>query len=463
MNRITYLLKNQWPFWLGGFFVGLSEIIYYFRYDSFIVVTTGLAQMYAVSEEYLFGINWVAQLYEPGIHWVIIGAVLGARLVVIVEGESRAWVHYHWRILLLAFIGGMMFSFGTRIAGGCTTHHFMGGLPAMSIASWVVLLTGIPFAFLAFKIALVFDMGGHFRHQDTHATARKYCDHPDHPHPGYKPEYKPWRNPLHIGLTLFLLVFMLVPLYFAFFTEEIIGAVADIGWEEVTWLMVVGLILGFGIGKCGFGTECSVMAPESIFTNKEFYRKGGVPMATYTMFRGMLPLQGFMVAIVMFNLFILAFWMLDMGSIPNASGDEGLYWGHILGGPLLAMGAIFMIGCEVRTYARLGMGYATALAALPGFYVGYLPYTFFSEQIDAVVFGEGLTEFITLPEWASYTLGGSEYAWAILYSLLLIGILIFSFEYGRRFLKTSMRHILTHNTDQLVYEAYEELTPSSAK
>jgi len=132
---IKRLLTRQWPFWLGGFFVGLAEIIFYYRYDMFIVVTTGFAQMYAVSEEYLFGIDWVARLYEPGIHWVIIGAVLGARLVAVAEGESRAWVRYHWRMLALSFIGGILFSFGTRIAGGCTTHHFIGGIPSMSIAS----------------------------------------------------------------------------------------------------------------------------------------------------------------------------------------------------------------------------------------------------------------------------------------------------------------------------------------
>ncbi len=79
----------------------------------------------------------------------------------------------------------------------------------------------------------------------------------------------------------------------------------------------------------------------------------------------MLPLQGFMVALVTFNLFILVWWLLGYGTIPNASGQAGLYWGHTLGGPLLAMGAVFMIGCEVRTYARPRLGYSTALAALP--------------------------------------------------------------------------------------------------
>ena len=455
MKLLKHLATHQWPFWLGGLFVGISEILFYHRYDMFIVVTTGFAQMYATSEHYIMGLDWVGRVYQPGIHWVIIGAVLGARLVAILEGESRGWVRYSWRMLVLAFIGGLLFSFGTRIAGGCTTHHFIGGLPSMSIASWVVLLSGIPFAFLAFKIALWAGQGGYFRHQETRAVARRYRNDPLQPQPGYDPDYKPMRDPLRWVLNLFLITFIGMPLYFALFTDQIAGNVSDIGWGNLLWQAMAGLLLGFGIAKCGFGTECSVMAPEATFTNASFYRKGGVPMATYAMFRGMLPLQGFMVAIVIFNLFILGSWITGAGTIPNASGEMGLYWGHILGGPLLAMGAVFMIGCEVRTYARLGLGYATALFALPGFFVGYMPYTLFKDQIDAVVFGDGLTYFITIPEWAAYTLGGTELFWNIAYSVFLIGILVFSFEAGRRFLHTTLRNLLGRNTDELVYPAVE--------
>ena len=124
-----------------------------------------------------------------------------------------------------------------------------------------------------------------------------------------------------------------------------------------------------------------------------------------------------------------------------------------------------MIGCEVRTYARLGLGYATALAALPGFYLGYLPYTLYYEQIDEVVFAEGLTDFITIPEWASYTLGGTEVAWAMVYSLFLIALLVFSFGYGRRFLSTTLSELIKKNTDELVYDACKTVaaTAPSAK
>jgi len=259
------LLRNQWPFWLGGLFVGLAEIVFYLRYDYFIPVTTGLAQMYAVSERNLFGLDWLSRVYAPGIHWVIVGAVAAAWLVARAERESRAWVRYDRRMLALAFVGGILFSFGTRIAGGCTTHHFLGGIPSMSIASWAVLLTGIPFAFLAFKIATSLGLGGYYRHQDSLAIARAYESAEHNPYPGLDHDYRWRRDGLRIGLVGFAALLLFVPLGFAV-VGDIEGGVHQLGWAEVAWITLAGLLLGLGIAKSGFGTECSVMAPESVLT-----------------------------------------------------------------------------------------------------------------------------------------------------------------------------------------------------
>lgn len=447
-------VSRQWPFWLGGLFVGFAEIIFYLKYDYFIPVTTGLAQMYAVSEQKLFGLDFVARVYQPGIHWVIVGAVLAAWLVAQMESESRAWVRYEWRMLLLAFIGGILFSFGTRIAGGCTTHHFLGGIPAMSIASWVVLVSGIPFAFLAFKFALWLGLGGYYRHQDTRHVAVSYEGHEHNHYPGHDQGYDPRRDLLRWSLVIFALMLILVPVGYALF-GSIQGGVAEIGWVEVAWMTLVGLLLGLGIAKSGFGTECAVMAPESVFFKKDFFCGRGVPLCSFNMFRGMLPLQGLLVSIVLLNLVIVVRSQFFGGPVPNASGEAGLYWGHILGGPLLAAGAVFMIGCEVRTYGRLGLGYGTALAALPGFYVGYIPYTLYQPQIDGIVFGDGLMQSITIPEVMA-TLGmGSQPLWTWLYSLLLLLALAWAFQAGRRFFRLSWSQVLACNTDELVYPALE--------
>ena len=74
MNLLKHLVTRQWPFWLGGLLVGIAEIIYYYRNDMFIVVTTGFAQMYATSEHYLLGLDWVARVYEPHLFregWIV--------------------------------------------------------------------------------------------------------------------------------------------------------------------------------------------------------------------------------------------------------------------------------------------------------------------------------------------------------------------------------------------------------
>ncbi|MGQ9832098.1 MAG: hypothetical protein ACUVQI_11070 [Thermochromatium sp.] len=141
---------------------------------------------------------------------------------------------------------------------------------------------------------------------------------PANPQPGYDSNYKPWRSLLRWTLNGFLILTILVmPLWFGI-TGWISGSVNHIGWSEVLWMAIPGVLLGFGIAKTGFGTECSVMAPEATFTKEEFYLKGGVPQCTYRMFRGMLPLQGFMVSVVVFNLFILVWWLT--GQDPQCLG-----------------------------------------------------------------------------------------------------------------------------------------------
>ena len=453
MTGFKGLLFRQWPFWLGGLLVGVAEILFYARYDMFIVVTTGMAQMFAVPEELFFGWDGVAQAYEPGIHWVVVGAILGARIVAILEKESRAWVRFNPTMLIMAFIGGILFSFGTRLAAGCTTHHFIGGIASMSTASWAVLLTGIPFAFIAMNIVMGIGLGGFYRYQDNIQTAREFSKDSAQPCPGYDPAYLPWRNPVHIILTLFLILFIAIPLYYAIFTDRIAGSVSGIGWFNVLWMMGTGFLLGFGIAKSGYGTECAILAPHSHVFSHEECRRSGMPMASHAMLRGLLPLQGLMVSIVVFNLYILGAWFFGFGTIPNAAGEAGLYWGHLLGGPLLSMGAVFMIGCEVRTYARLGLGYGTALAALPGFYVGYLPYTFFQDSINDALLEQGLSPYQTLPQTAVALFGGGEAVWNVAYSLLMIGILVASFVVSRNYLGVNYKQLFSQNTDQVVQQS----------
>jgi hypothetical protein len=75
------------------------------------------------------------------------------------------------------------------------------------------------------------------------------------------------------------------------------------------------------------------------------------------------------------------------------------------------------------------------------------------EQIDQIGFGEGLTQYITVAEWAKATLGWSEAGWAAVYLLLMIGNPVFPFEASRRFLRDRLADVLRRNTDELVYDS----------
>jgi hypothetical protein len=53
--------------------------------------------------------------------------------------------------------------------------------------------------------------------------------------------------------------------------------------------------------------------------------------------------------------------------------------GSLIGGLLLGMGAVMLIGCEIRSYMRIGMGYLNTWVGFMGFAFGYLPFTLFHD------------------------------------------------------------------------------------
>ena len=167
------IFTKPWSFVWGGLLVGLAEVIHYLKYKYPIPVTTGLAQMFGSVEEHITKTDFVKRAYGYDIYWIIIGIFLGAILVTILERENKTWVKYPWRVSMLAFFGGAIFGLGTRLAQGCTTWHYLGGIPAMSLTSIVVALVSVPFAFLAFYLMSKMGVSGFLKHQETKATVLK--------------------------------------------------------------------------------------------------------------------------------------------------------------------------------------------------------------------------------------------------------------------------------------------------
>lgn len=122
------ILTKPWSFIWGGFLVGLAEVLYFLEYETPIPITTGLAKMFATLEENITKTDFIARTYSADIHWVVIGIIVGGCSVALIERERKTWVRYPLRVSVLAFIGGIIFGFGTRLAQGCTTWHYLGGI-----------------------------------------------------------------------------------------------------------------------------------------------------------------------------------------------------------------------------------------------------------------------------------------------------------------------------------------------
>ncbi len=460
-------LRKQWPFWISGVFVGVAEIMNYLVLEKPIGLTTGLVEMTAAFEQTVApSIDWWSRAYDPNVHWIIIGVVVGAWLVARAERESRGWIKYPARELVLAFTGGFVFSFGTRLAHGCTTHHFLGGLPSMSTASLLYLTTILPAGFLTFYLMAKMKIGYVFKGQENRSTSEYGCslggklglD-------GLACENSRDYNPRRDWLRIAILVLM-----FAFFMNAVVGsfiygtedglfgwnyAISSIGWGLAIWLFLVGIVAGIGMAKTGFGTECAFMTPEVSMglekTGSFFEKKWLIPGTTRVMFRSMSPFTAIFIEILMLWAAIMIGWQffeikLPLGMNPN--------WVLLLGAACQGFGSVAMIGCEIRTYMRLGLGYMTAVAAFPGFLLGYLPYTLNVDYWEDMAHETTISRIKHVPDLFGHD-PDIQALVGLAYGLLVAGLLLWSVKRGMRQTGFSFRELMTHANDELTIKYFE--------
>lgn len=410
-------LTRQWSFFWAGITFGVAQIIYmlglwlpsaFAGKDSVltpITVTTDLGRMFRglelsitkllhLPDFQLYGgsVDGVASggAFQPGIGWAIFGMAVGGWLVTRFERESRTWAYYPKKVLLISFIGGMLFSYGTRLAGGCTLNHLLGGIPLMNIHSTITVVFMAAGGAFAFWFLSKVDMAPYFKHQET----RSYVSTAGGGEAlTWVEGYNPRKRMIFWVSGGFAAAFFAVAVFGGLFNPEALQhlkdgnpvafgkSIADKGLVYVLLTLVAGIIAGFGMAKSGFGTECSLVSAEAAgsMTRKDsFYAKLGVPKITRTLMRSYLPLIGLMASWVVMLGFILFMWFF-LNAGPGFEG--GLKYqttlGSLIGGFLLGMGAVMLVGCEIRSYMRIGMGYLNTWVGFMGFAVGYLPFTLF--------------------------------------------------------------------------------------
>ena len=423
-------LTKQWSFMMAGIVFGIAQIIYMVwlwapkfgtEISSWsvkpITVTTDLGKMFRGLEVWvnnLFG--FTSELYGtygttasweiisngwafiPGIGTAILGMIIGWFLVVLFEKQNRLWVKYSGRLLLVAFIGWMFFSYGTRLAGGCTLNHLLGWVPMMNIHSLVAIVFMSMWGLTGFWLMTKLGLAKYFKHQEDLDYVKAQYKKWNSDGATYDPNYRPWKNPMvWLGLT-FLIAFIGIAILGMIsnpdFLQHIKGdslkdfwkSFAHKGTAYVIITLTAGIIAGFAMAKSGFGTECALISVEAsamIKKDEKKWAKMGLPNITRTLFKGLLPLQWVAAMWVIVSVFVLVtVYFLGM---KHGFTDPTKYKFYLtawvpIGGFFLGFGAVLLIGCEIRSYMRLGMLYLNTLIWFIGFAVGYLPFTLFYKE-----------------------------------------------------------------------------------
>jgi len=489
-------LTKQWSFLWAGVAFGVAQIIYligtmipaWTAGDTPKVkpmtVTSDLGKMFRGIEVWLshtFGfadpqiygnseiVNGQAissgGAFYPGIGWIIFGMLLGGLIVAIVEKDFRIWVKYSPKMLLVSFIGGVIFSYGTRLAGGCTLNHLLGGVPMMSIHSLVAIVFMSIGGLSAFMLMGKLNLARNFKHQNTLSYSKAACANNDSGEcANYDPDYKPTRRVIFWVSLIFMALFFGVALYGGLVNPEFLGhlkegaikpfnkSFAHKGFWYVVITLIAGVVAGFGMAKSGFGTECALVSAEAssmIKKDESKFAKMGLPRITRTLFKGLLPLQGVVAAWVITLAAIIFFWGF-LGYTHGFSGSVKyqLTAGVPIGGFLLGAGAVLLIGCEIRSYMRLGLGYLNTWVGFMGFAIGYLPFTLFYDQHKAFLANTVMVEKYYWPELFTDSHAG-QVAIAIVFWLALSGLLVYLVRKGAANTQTSTSSIVNKNTEEL--------------
>ncbi len=492
-SLLSRAMTKQWSFLWAGITFGIAQIIYMVglwvqkveagHAPSLkpITVTTDLGKMFrglevafynvfALPDFELYGkaIDGVAATggaFIPGVGWPIVGMMIGGWLVTRAEKESRIWAHYPAKVLFVSFIGGMLFSYGTRLAGGCTLNHLLGGIPLLNIHSFITAFFMAIGGAMAFWVMSRTGIAPYFKHQET----LRYAKNNDRGEAAtYQAGYNGMKRPVFWLALAFSVAMFGTAIYGGLFNPESLqhlknGSMIAFsksldakGWFYVATTLLAGIVAGFGMAKSGFGTECSLVSMEvaqPMTNNDSRFAKLGVPRITRTLMRGYLPLIGIVASWVVMLGFIVVVWTLfDVGPAFSGALKYQTTVGNLIGGLLLGMGAVMLIGCEIRSYMRIGMGYLNTWVGFMGFAIGYLPFTLFYDAHKAFLQNTLLIETYKWYEFISPNSIAGQKLVLGLWWVALAGLLVFLVRLGARNTGASIGALLHHNTEDLEVE-----------
>lgn len=144
--------------YLGGVLLGLVLFASYFITGNGLGASGGLSRYVAFVEDLIapghvdqvpYLINLAGGQRNPLDNWIVIvtsGVLIGGFTSGIIHGRTKFETHKGPNISkqtrwLFAFLGGIMFTYGARLARGCTSGQALSGGATLSAGSWLVMFS----------------------------------------------------------------------------------------------------------------------------------------------------------------------------------------------------------------------------------------------------------------------------------------------------------------------------------
>ncbi len=158
-GRVSLLARQARPYWnayTGGVLLGLVLFASFFITGSGLGASGGLSRYVAYLEDLVAPghVNQVPYLIKmaggernPLDNWIVFvttGVILGGFFSGVRNGRARVETNKgpgistrtRWAV---AFVGGVLFTYGARMARGCTSGQALSGGATLSAGSWVVM------------------------------------------------------------------------------------------------------------------------------------------------------------------------------------------------------------------------------------------------------------------------------------------------------------------------------------
>ena len=151
--------KQSKPYWnpyLGGVFLGIVLFLSYFITGNGLGASGGLSRYVAFIEDLIapghidqvpYLINMAGGEKNPLDNWIVMvstGVIIGGFVSGLINGRAKFETNKGPNISnrkrwLIAFIGGILFTYGARLARGCTSGQALSGGATLSAGSWAVM------------------------------------------------------------------------------------------------------------------------------------------------------------------------------------------------------------------------------------------------------------------------------------------------------------------------------------